>query len=85
MSAHSGGFPAQTARSSVRVPQDVCCYQHLASRLSAVACSDVTISYCIESGAMPAADYMLKMGVAHAGGFLEASTISLLGHLSYIV
>jgi hypothetical protein len=34
---------------------------------------------------MPAADYMLKMDVAHAGGFLEASTISLLGHLSYIV
>jgi hypothetical protein len=66
-------------------PRTSDCYQHLASRLSAVACSDVTISYCIESGAMPAADYMLKMDVAHAGGFLEASTISLLGHLSYIV
>jgi hypothetical protein len=27
---------------------------------------------------MPAAGHMLKMAMAHAGGFLEASTISLL-------
>jgi hypothetical protein len=32
----------------------------------------------MKSNAMPAAAYILKMAVAHASGFLEASTMSLL-------
>lgn len=39
----------------------------------AIACSDAAVSYRIEFDAMPRADHMLKLAVAQAGGFLEAS------------